>query len=101
MKAFYFFLIVLFIYQCSSKSCNEISSPSWAGDCLKAEPDKGFYKCCYGGKIGGKDEKGYCVSLTKEQCDNIDKYIIDKGDYVYCNSKYLVLSVISLILFLL
>ena len=109
MKAIYFFLFALFIYLCSSKDCEKIN-PTSAKDCNGGEIGKDYYKCCYEiVKLKGENEIKVCKALTKEQCDDIKKYkeIIKNTTEglenidVVCNSKYLVLSVISLLLFLL
>ena len=109
MKAIYFFLIALFICLCSSKDC-EKTNPTSAKDCIGGEVGKDYYKCCYQIiKYTGKNEEKFCNAFTKEQCDDIKKYKEDMKNKikdlemidVVCNSKYLVLSVISLLLFLL
>ncbi len=111
MKAFYLFLIALFIYQCSSKACMSVTSPSKAKDCNEAEPGQGYHKCCYlNGKLKGQNEEKLCIPLKKEEYDDIKNYIsnkkkeagegnVEKLD-IDCNSKYLVHSVILLLLFL-
>ena len=68
------------------------------------------YKCCFQiVKFRGENEQKLCKALKKEECDDIEKYkeikkntteTLEKIDVV-CNSKYWVLSVISLLLFLL
>ena len=90
----------------------EVSSPSKAKDCHDAEPGDGYYKCCYSiGKLKGENKEKGCLPIKKEEYDDIDKYISDSKKQIGeekvekldidCNSKYLVLSVISLLLFLL
>ena len=76
-------------------------------DCQKKTLDAGDYKCCLwetewdGGSVSG------CGPLTKDQYDNIDDYI-DKAEEnsglpdadldIDCNSNYLLISLLSLIL---
>ena len=126
MKAFYLFLIALFIQQCSSKDyCRKVSNPTSAKDCYEAELEEGYYKCCLMDvKTKGQNEEKGCYSLKKEEYDNINEFkekmkkeaekegvVVEKLE-IDCNttptptptpniSKYLVLSVISLLLFLL
>ena len=126
MKAFYLFLIALFIQQCSSKDyCSKVSNPKSAKDCYEAEPEEGYYKCCLiDAKEKGKNEEKFCNPLKKEEYDNINEFkektkkevekegvVVEKLE-IDCTptptptptpniSKYLVLSVISLLLFLL
>ena len=114
MKAFYLFLIALFIQQCSSKKCKEVSNPTSAKDCYEAEPEEGYYKCCLMDvKTKGKNEEKGCDHLNKEDYEHVNEFKekmkkdAEKAGVVvemlenYCNSKYLALSVISLLLFLL
>ena len=107
MKAFYFLLIALFVYQCYSTPCNEVTNPTEKKNCNDAEVPSGYHKCClFVLEKGGVEQKA-CMPLKKEQYDDISKFIddtkksegLDKLD-VDCASKYLVISIISLLLFL-
>ena len=107
MKAFYFLLIALFVYQCYSTPCLEVSNPTEKKNCNDAEVPSGYHKCCYAVAKKGSDEKKSCLPVKKEEYDDISKYIddykksaeLDKLN-VDCASEYLVISIISLLLFL-
>ena len=107
MKAFYFLLIALFVYQCYSTPCIAVSNPTEKKNCNEAEVPSGYHKCCYTVAKKGSEEQKACIPVKKEEYDDISKYIdntkksggLDKLD-VDCASKYLVISIISLLLFL-
>ena len=107
MKAFYFLLIALFVYQCYSTPCVAVSNPTEKKNCNDAEVPSGYHKCCYAVAKKGSEEQKACMPVKKEEYDDISKYIdntkkaqsLDKLD-VDCSSKYLVISILSLLLFL-
>ena len=76
-------------------------------NCNDAEVPSGYYKCCYAILKKGSEEKKACLPVKKEEYDDISKCIddtkkaqsLDKLD-VDCSSKYLVISILSLLLFL-
>ena len=84
-------------------------------DCNNLKIHPGFYKCCYV-KVKGKNENGkketaeYCQSITQDDYNNIKDYIkniektFESSDFDIkkfdCNSNYLLISIMSLILLL-
>lgn len=113
MKTYSIFLLAILISLISTddkKSCGS-TTPSKAKDCHDLEPQPGYKYCCY---VDGKDKDGnaskVCSPISEENYNNIKEYIdslkklsngegkINKFD---CNSNYLRISLISLLLFLL
>ena len=115
MKALYIFAIIVFLWQTNCERCIGSSQPTKRDDCISRDLDEGYYKCCYAvTEIENQSEKEiHCAELNKEQYDDINKYIKDsKEEYkqrtgktvkdasVDCNSNYVVISLMSLILLL-
>ncbi len=109
MKFYNIILFASLILYILSDECNSKESASSKKDCKDLKTDS--YKCCF---LKAKDKDGEgssCMSVTKEEYDNIKDYIkkmeelgksedlkIKKLD---CKSIYLELSVLSFILLLL
>lgn len=112
MKALYLVLIALLVSLYNCRECLDITAaaPEKAKDCNDATFNKDtYYRCCFlDSKVKGMDEIKMCVPLTKAQYDAIGEYI-DKGKKestvevekysLDCNSKYIALSLLSLVLF--
>lgn len=114
MKTYSIFIFVMltsFIFTDDSakKYCGGTDAKS-AKDCKNLELISGYSHCCYldGKDKDGNDSKG-CVPVTEENYNKIKDYIdslkklsnggkINKLD---CNSNYLKISLISLLLILL
>ena len=117
-KALFLLLAALLIsqYSCDDEEdsgCEKFVGVSGKKDCNNRK-DKDAYRCCYvkaKGKIDGKKEtKEYCMSIDETNYNRIKDYIkemekagessdldIKKFD---CNSNYLLISIMSLILLL-
>ena len=112
MKLFILILYLSFINYISSDQCDKFTStPSQTSDCQdklsqsQIDDDKKAY-CCY-----SKDDvhvNPQCISLTQEQYDNIKDYIKfnrilwgESNLSVDCNSSFISLGLLYLILFLL
>ena len=82
-------------------------SASSLEDCQKKTLGAGEYKCCFVEYESDEGSGSGCEGLTQEEYDNIDDYI-DKAEEnsglsdididIDCNSNYLLISVLSLIL---
>ena len=76
---------------------------------LAKDPDDStYYRCCFVEIEGQGSELKTCVALTKEKYDDIDgtiKSLKEQGDYddieIDCESNYIILPLLSLILLLL
>ena len=117
MKIFHALLITLIVsvYNAVDK-CSGVTAGK-AGDCQNLEIDSAHYKCCYAHTkftlMGQTQEKKECQQITKTEYDNIKDEIkkakeeiekmggkVDTFD-IDCNSNYLYISLLSLIIFLL
>jgi hypothetical protein len=105
-KIILFVSLILSIYSSTLCSDDEATGSS-AKDCEKYEKDDGFPYCCF---LKGTDEGKSvetCISLTKQQYDNIKNTMksLEENDYeikkLDCKSFYLELSILSFILLLL
>lgn len=103
-KAFFLLLIAFLISQYDGRICADITAtPTKASDCNDREKDEGTYRCCYLEASGLK----MCVPFNKEQydaiADAVDQYKNQgyKDISIDCGANYIMLSLISLILFFL
>ena len=104
-KIFYLLLIALIVcsIKCDGTCGNADSSRASADYCNSLQVDTGDYRCCFLEFSGGKD----CLSLSKDEYDDIDKAIDDAESHGYddvdidCGSKYIITSLLTLILILL
>lgn len=103
-KAFFLLLITFLISQYDGRICADITAtPTKASDCNDREKEEGTYRCCYFEASGLK----MCVPFNKEQydaiADAIDQYKNQgyKDISIDCGANYIMLSLISLILFFL
>lgn len=103
-KAFFLLLITFLISQYDGRICSDITAaPTKASDCNDREKEAGTYRCCYFEASGLK----MCVPFNKEQydaiADAIDQYKNQgyKDISIDCGANYIMLSLISLILFFL
>ena len=110
MKPLYILLVVLFFSQSycdDTKKCDFFTETTGVEDCnSRLDPnDSTFYRCCFVDVADGEIET--CTSVTKELYDDIDGTIKRlEDDYgiedvkIDCNSNYIILSLLSLILLL-
>ena len=104
-KIFYLLLIALIVcsIKCDGTCGNADSSRASVDYCNSLQADSGDYRCCFVEYGGGK----YCESLSKEEYDDIDKAIDDAESTglddvdIDCGSKYIITSLLTLILILL
>ena len=103
-KAFFLLLIAFLISQYDGRICADITvTPTKASDCNDREKDEGTYRCCYLEASGLK----MCAPFNKEQYDAIADAIDQYKNQGYndisidCGANYIMLSLISLILFFL
>ena len=92
---------------CSIKCVEDCENPDSSrvsvDYCNSLQVDTGDYRCCFVEYSGGKD----CRSLSKEEYDDIDKAIDDVESNGYgdvdidCGSKYIISSLLTVILILL
>jgi len=127
MKALYtlliFLLISLFIAQYTKPYCNDLRQVNNPYACFDANLSypysygQSYYKCCYvNQKYYEQDDFvniSRCTGYSKEDYDRLDKLVKSKKGYlnsiggiiehyeVNCSSKYLYISLLSLIIFLL
>ena len=116
MKTLYILLVALFfsLSYCDEEDetagCAFYSGSTGVEDCnsRKSPDDSSYYRCCFVEIEGNGSELKTCVALTKEKYDDIDgtiKSIKEQGDFddveIDCDSNYIILSLLSLILFLL
>ena len=116
MKPLYILLVALFfsLSYCDdedeSKACSILAASTGVEDCnSRLDPnDSTFYRCCFVKyKLAGANLQT-CASLSEDQYDDIDETIekakkegsLEDLD-IDCNSNYIILSVLSLILLLL
>ena len=112
MKAYFFVILLgaLAMYNC--EECEGTGSS--LKDCKQRDIPEGAYLCCFAEfkitVMGMTQEGQQCGSLTKEQYDNLDRYMedtrrqieslggkIDKYE-IDCNSNYIIISMLSLLL---
>ena len=112
MKAYFFVILLgaLAMYSCAE--CE--GSGSSVSDCEKRTLPAGAYRCCYGESkvtfMGETQETKGCGPITKDQYDNIEKYMedlkkqseafgakVDKFS-IDCNSNYIIISMLGLLL---
>ena len=112
MKAYFFVILLgaLAMYSCDVCS----GTASSVSDCEKKDIPTGVYRCCFVDfkvtAMGATTETKGCAPITKDQYDNIEKYMedakkqmeafgakIDKYD-VDCNSNYIIISMLALLL---
>ncbi len=116
MKPLYILLVALFfsLSHCDDEgeatACSLMAQATGVEDCnsRKNPKDTTEYACCLAKyKLAGVDLQA-CVSLSEDQYDDIDETIesfkksgnLEELD-IDCNSNYIILSVLSLILLLL
>ena len=100
-----FAILLVLKFNFVTNDCN--GSGSSVEDCQSKTLGTGEYKCClYEAEYDGGSGSG-CVGVTKEEYDDIDDYIdkmeensglADPDIDVDCNSNYLLISLLSLIL---
>ena len=106
MNKIFYLLLIAFIV-CSIKCVEDCGHPDSSrvsvDYCNSLQVDTGDYRCCFVEYSGGKD----CRSLSKEEYDDIDKAIDDEESTglddvdIDCGSKYIITSLLTLILILL
>ena len=115
MKQTLFLLLTILLvsqFYCQLSECQQKTSAKKKKECNDLKVSVGMYKCCYvKGKTVLGDYEG-CQEINKDYYDNIKDYLkkaedsakkageeydLDKFD---CNSNYLLISIISLILLL-
>ena len=112
MKAYFF---VILLGALAMYSCTDCDGPaSSLSDCEKRDVPTGAYRCCFGDfkvtVLGITKETKECGPITKDQYDNIEKLIedskkqieslggiVDRYD-VDCNSNYIIISMLALLL---
>ena len=119
MKQTLFLLLTILLvsqFYCQLSECQQKTSAKKDKDCKDLKVSDGMYKCCYTkGKatvLGETVDYERCAEIDKDGYDNIKDYLkkaedsakklggeydLDKFD---CNSNYLLISIISLILLL-
>ena len=114
MKALYFLLLALLLSQTFSRSCS--GSATEASECHNAEKATTAYRCCYLDQkytLGGQSfEDKKCSPVTETEYLNI-KTIVEAAETaakaigatgisikINCDSKYLVSSILTLLIFL-
>ena len=106
MNKIFYLLLIAFIV-CSIKCVEDCENPDSSrvsvDYCNSLQVDTGDYRCCFVEYSGGKD----CKSLSKEEYDDIDRAIDaaegegwDDVD-IDCGSKYIISSLLTVILILL
>ena len=116
-KALFLLLAVLLVqYKCDDKICDDDETVGASGvkDCENLKLDDDEYKCCFMEaeykENGQKQTKKACIPLTKHDYDEIKDYIkgeeedLEESGYsdvdisVDCDSNYIMISLLSLIL---
>ena len=117
MKAFYFVLALTLLAMTYSRDCDEGQAEK-AKDCNEANFDKTqYHRCCFVDSKGTKDGQDInlkiCKPISKADFDKIKETVeklekqMEDENYksvkvkIDCSSNYIVLSTLSLILFLL
>ena len=117
MQNMYLLIFSLLISQSYTRKCSAEVTASSINDCKGLELDEGYSYCCYiveDFEYLGQDFKlHHCGQLTKGQYDDIGDYIDEAEDLaektgidydelsVDCSSTYIMITLISLILFFL
>ena len=112
MKALYLVLFALLLSLYNSRDCNDLAEK--ASECHDATVPSGYYKCCYVTlklkKKGSSSETYRCGLVDEKTYNDIKKYVEEaekrykdeKYDDVTvkidCDSKYIIYSLLSLIL---
>ena len=122
MKALHYLLFALLVSQYLSQTqvCSEVRDPTKPGDCNHAAAEIGgvkVYRCCYiainatfqGRSSGSRvcypvtkaiyNKIGTLIDIVKDSADEVSAKISHLE--VNCNSKYLVNSILLILLFLL
>ena len=115
-KNVFLLLAILLISHSYQSQCEDKMGPSNKKDCNSLQVNEGSYKCCYvhykGEGDGIKGEYKGCEEINQENYNRIKDYIKDmekeaKNDggkldvkKFDCNSNYLLISIMSLILLL-
>ena len=108
-------IILVALYNAAEK-CTDIFTPSKASECNSLKVDDGFYKCCYiYTKISIAEvsrESKSCTEINKTTYDNIKDFVTKSKEAmektgskvssfdVDCSSKYLYISLLSLMVLL-
>ena len=119
-KVLYLLLFALLIQYCKEETCNtfafdfdligsstnKANQPSSVKDCDKLDKLEGVDYCCYHKMKADKDEVKFCSPLDKESYKKIKDYInglevIYDDVKVDCNSKFIMISLLSFALLLL
>lgn len=104
-KISYFLLLALIIcyIKCDDSECNGQTGNN-ADECNALKKSGDYYKCCFAESSLGK----FCVGVTEAEYDDIDEYIDNAEDdegikdlEIDCGSKYIIFSLLSLIIILL
>ena len=109
MKSFIFIILLVILlsqYECSTECTGTGSSKK---DCNTRNLSEGEYKCCYYYWKFGGDEHKQCRALTRTEYENFEKYIKTYEDIAKkadkfsfdCNSNYIIISMLWLLLLLL
>ena len=118
MKSLYSLLIIFLLYKYTNETACTSKIPSEVKDCTEIELEEEEKKCCFVNYTGIQDiilpyNEVKCIGLTGEQYEEIKKFLEDqikekkdKGIVVEkaqleCQGNYLIISILSLILFLL
>ena len=113
MKPLYILLVALFfsLSYCDEEDetagCTFFTETKGVEDC-NSRLNSTYYRCCYVEVDGGGDVLETCTSVTQKEYDDIDgkiKSLKDEFGFddieIDCDSNYIILSLLSLILFLL
>jgi len=109
-------LLLLLVSQIYTDECTNKQNPSGESDCTSLKVSEGYFKCCYvyskGTIMGMSSESKECLHIDQAIYDNIETYVdtviktseamggkVDKYS-IECSSKYLVLSIFSLLFLL-
>ena len=109
-------LLLLLVSQIYTDECTNKYNPSGESDCTSLKVSEGYFKCCYvytkGSVLGVNQESKECEHINQAQYDNIETIVdtqikaieamggkVDKFS-IECSSKYLVLSIFSLLFLL-
>ena len=110
MKALYALLIFLFLTKFTNELCAK-ENVTKTTDCTKTELEGDEYRCCYLEYETFITHKS-CVGLTEDEYSEVKDYLMkfinktqERGTEVvratiYCDSSYLVISILSIILLL-
>ena len=112
MKTYFFAILLCALAMYSCTACEGAASS--VSDCEKRDLETGAYRCWYGEVkayvLGQTIDKKECGPLTKEEYDNIEKYMEDGRKQIEslggkidkfkidCNSNYIIISMLALLL---